>query len=163
MHQSWHISNPRNPEKSQTSLPRAVWGPHNPGPPKSQKKKVRKVKKSPEINYFPDFSDVFFVVVQSGGWGGVGRRGGGRRGGGGVPNSSWETILRLFGISGSLSAGSSLILLVTCCLLTIIREARPVAKAPHKFPMLVLALGNAVLPSKNASLIRKSWGPQTPH
>ena len=78
-----HLQNPkpRNPEKSQKSLPRGVRDPW-PRTPKKVPKKVRKVKKIVDFDYFLDFSDFL---------GGPGS---------GVPNSSRETFLRLFGVSG---------------------------------------------------------------
>ena len=75
---------PHNPEKSQKSLPRGVWDPPTPNPQKVPKK-VGNVQKIVKINYFLDLSDLFrnFLGVR----------------GRGVPNSSRETFLRLFGVA----------------------------------------------------------------
>ena len=80
---AWDLSDhlqspkPRNPEKSQKSLPRGVWDPPTPDPQKVPKK-VRKVKKIVDFDYFSDFSDFFWNF--SGVWGR------------GVPNSFRETF-----------------------------------------------------------------------
>ena len=76
---------PRNPEKSQ-KVSRKEFGTPRPRTPEKFRKKVRKVRKIVKINYFFDFSDLFrnFLGVR----------------GRGVPNSSRETFLRLFGVSG---------------------------------------------------------------
>ena len=75
----------QNPEKSQKSLPRGVRDPW-PRTPQKAPKKVRKVKKIVDFDCFLDFLDFFWNFL-----GGPGS---------GVPNSSRETFLRLFGVSG---------------------------------------------------------------
>ena len=68
---AWDLSDhlqspkPRNPEKSQKSLPRGVWDPPTPDPQKLPKR-VRKVKKIVDFDYFSDFSDFFWNFSGSG-------------------------------------------------------------------------------------------------
>ena len=56
---------PRNPEKSQKSLPRGVWDPPTSDPEKVGKKSEES-RKSLKINYFLDFSDFFPTFLGSG-------------------------------------------------------------------------------------------------
>ena len=76
---------PQNPKRFSKSLPKGVWDPP-PGPPKSSEKSPKSPKNPVDFDYFFEFSDLFrnFLGVR----------------GRGVPNSSRETVLRLFGASG---------------------------------------------------------------